>query len=257
VPRSSRSLSRLTARVRGRRRAALQPVRAQAPVCWSRVRGVERARSAPRAARQPLPSRPSWPSWLYLPWRRQPALRGVIHPRRRVDECDPPVRLQSTPTDSRRRYLVFGRVRATLCSLTRALLRARALEFSLAPKRSFTSCPRTFGGHSFLFFHNYGLLLVARPCKTATSDSPTLARNARATCETCTSVAHTWSRHHHTPRPSPRPKYHKPWAVRPARTISASSRLLRHTTHVRVGAMPRPPKSSPPQLLPRRHPRRR
>jgi hypothetical protein len=148
-------------------------------------------------------------------------------------------------------------VRATLCSLTRALSRARALEFSLAPKRSLTSCPRTFGGHSFLFFHNYGLLLVARPCSTATSDSATLARNARATCETCTSVAHAWSRHHHTPRPSPRPKYHKPWAVRPARTISASSRLVRQTTHVRVGAMPRPPQSSPPQLPLQRRLRRR
>ena len=35
--------------------------------------------------------------------------------------------------------------------------------------------------------------------------------------------------------PSPRPRYHVPSADRPARTISASSRRLRQTTHVRSG----------------------
>jgi hypothetical protein len=142
--------------------------------------------------------------------------------------------------DSRHRCLVFGRVRATPCSSARALWRARALEFSLAPKRSLTSCPRTFGGHSFLFFHNYGVLLVARPRNTATSDSPT-----RAQCPSDVGDAnffpHARSRHHHTPTtlaPSEVPR-----TLRCDPRASCRRRLVdvRHTTHVRVGAMPLPP----------------
>ena len=56
-----------------------------------------------------------------------------------------------------------GRVRATPCSLDRALSRARALVFSLEPKQSLDSRTRTFREHSFLFFHNYSLFLLARP----------------------------------------------------------------------------------------------
>ena len=101
--------------------------------------------------------------------------RDGVRPRPRDAECGPPGRLRSTPTGWRRRYLVFQRVRATPCSSSRVPWRARALEFSLEPKRSLTSRPRTFGGHSFLFFHNYGLFPTARSRTTAMSASLTLA----------------------------------------------------------------------------------
>jgi hypothetical protein len=218
-------------------RGALQrPARSCSPLEWV----VERVRQEPpRGRRWPWSSwRPSSPS---RPFGRQRVPRDVVRPRRHVGGCGPPERLRSTPRDSRRRCLVFGRVPATLCSLARVLWRARALVFSLEPKRSLTSCSRTFGGHSFLFFHNCGVFPVARPRNTATSDSATLARSARATWVTRTSFPQARSPHHHTPRPSPRPRYHVPSAVRPARIMSPSWRRLRHTTHVRVGAMPLPP----------------
>ena len=193
------------------------------------------------------------PWWLWLPsWpfrQARPEPRDEARPRQRVGGCGRPGRPRWTPTDLRRRYLISGRVRATPCSSDRVPLRARALEFSLAPKRSLTSRARTFAGHSFLFFHNYGLLLIERLPNTARSLSCTALRRARATWVTRNSSSHRPSRHHQTPRPEPRPRYHCPRASRPARTISVSSRTVRHTTQVRFGAMPRPPQ---PRLLPSR-----
>jgi hypothetical protein len=112
-------------RVLGERRA----------VCSTREWAVRRARPEPRSGRR-WPSSPWRPSRLF---RRQRVPRDVVRPRRRAVECGPPGRLRSTPRDSRRRCLVFGRVQATLCSLARVLWRARALVFSLEPKRSLTS----------------------------------------------------------------------------------------------------------------------
>jgi hypothetical protein len=201
---------------------------------------VERARREPRSERR-WPSSSWRPSRLSRPFGRQRVPRDVVRPRRHVVGCGPLGRLRWTPRDWRRRCLVFGRVQATLCLLARVLWRARALVFSLEPKRSLTSCSRTFGGHSFLFFHNCGVFPVARPRNTATSDSATLARSARATWVTRTSFPQARSLHHHTPRPSPRPRYHVPSALRPARIMSSSLRRRRHTTHVRVGAIPLPP----------------
>ena len=82
---------------------------------------------------------------------------------------------------------------------------------------------RTFAGHSFLFFHNYSLLLAASARSVETSPSCTAVRRARARCPTRRSCSHAPSRHHHTPRPSPRPRNHVP-ETRPARTISVSAR---------------------------------
>jgi hypothetical protein len=236
------------------RRAMLEP-RQWLVQPWSAQRrerrGWERARSprewvVGRARREPPRVRhwpwSSWrPSWLSQPFGRQRVPRDVVRPRRHAVGCGPPGRLRSTPRDSRRRCLIFGRVPATLCWLARVLWRARALVFSLEPKRSLTSCSRTFGGHSFLFFHNCGVFSVARPRNTTTSDSATLARSARATWVMRTSFPQARSLHHHTPRPSPRPRYHVPSAARPARIMSSSLRRRRHTTHVRVGVMPLPP----------------
>ncbi len=82
---------------------------------------------------------------------------------------------------------------------------------------------RTFVGHSFLFFHNYSLLLAASARSVETSPSCTAARKARARCPARRSSPHVPSRHHQTPRPSPRPRNQVP-ATRPARTISVSAR---------------------------------
>jgi hypothetical protein len=103
-----------------------------------------------------------------------------------------------------------------------------------------------YSEHSCLFFHNYcfvDLPPARRLRKPPTSLSDTAFRSARTTWLACRACSHSEPRHHQIPRPVPRPTYHEPSALRPARTIWVSSRLERQTTHVRTGAMRCPPRS--------------
>jgi hypothetical protein len=107
------------------------------------------------------------------------------------------------------------------------------------------SCP-PYSEHSYLFFHNYrGIkpLPLPRPRNSAASASLAAECSALATCPARRSAKHAASRHHHTPRPVPRPRYQRPSILCPARVISRSSRVVRQTTHVRRGLMPCPPRS--------------
>jgi hypothetical protein len=182
-----RANEQLSPRSRRERRARVRLQRVPSRWALHSARRTPRVRARglrARTRRVPLPSRPSWPWLPSRPFRlsrprREP--HGEVRRRRRVGGCGRPERLRSTRTGSMRRYLVSERVRATPCSSARALLTARALVFSLAPKRSLTSRTRTFGGHSFLFFHNYGLFPIVRPRITARSSSPTADLSARAT----------------------------------------------------------------------------
>ena len=58
----------------------------------------------------------------------------------------------------------------------------------------------------------------------AASNSPSAHRSAREACDRCTRVEHSPSRHHHNPRPTPRPRYQSPFASRPQRCKSVSTR---------------------------------
>ena len=114
--------------------------------------------------------------------------------------------------------------------------------------------------HSYLFFHNcdhFELPLTASARTPATSPSLTAMRSERATWLARSSCTHLPPWHIHTPRPIPRPRYHVPSRWRPTRTSWASSRRCRQTTHVRSGAMPRPPRSPRRPRPPHGRPRRR
>lgn len=179
-----RANEQLSQRSRRERLARVRPQRASSRRALHSARRTPRVRARglrARTRRVPLPSRPWLPLRLFRLSRPRRGPHGEVRRRRRAGGCGRPVRLRSTRTGSRRRYLVSERVRATPCSSARALLTARALVFSLAPKRSLTSRTRTFGGHSFLFFHNYGLFPIVRPRITARSSSPTADLSARAT----------------------------------------------------------------------------